>query len=211
MVGDGYSSILPKAQEETGIWEEGRGGSHGVALIQPVTLGLEYGETKRDLFPTKRLLFVNIEPVSTMLSFEDLQLVEAVMKRWSSARSTESSDKEEDNQSSTIPGPQPFNTRNYSRMEDDQVYDVVFYSDRLGLGLRMDGSKIVVNGIQNADHSKVIFTGDCLIGIGGDNFEGRSLAEVVKHLSESDRPISIKFRRTQLGSFPGHPTRLNPT
>ena len=50
----------------------------GVALIQPVTSGLEVCEIKRELFPTTRSASVNIEPVSTMLSFEDLQLIELV-------------------------------------------------------------------------------------------------------------------------------------
>lgn len=40
-----------------------------------MTLGLQFSEIKRQLFPNMRSVFINVEPVSTMLSFEDLELM----------------------------------------------------------------------------------------------------------------------------------------
>jgi SHR-binding domain of vacuolar-sorting associated protein 13 len=58
----------------------------GVALLQPVTAGLEYGRTNRSRFPTQRKVCIIIEPISTMVSFEDLQLIESVFNRWATGR-----------------------------------------------------------------------------------------------------------------------------
>ena len=51
----------------------------GVALLQPVTSSIEYGRTSRTRYPSKRFVCINIEPISTMVSFEDLQLIESVL------------------------------------------------------------------------------------------------------------------------------------
>ena len=53
----------------------------GVALIEPVTATIEFNQIQRDLHPTSRSLSMSLNPVSTMLSFEDLTLIEAVLRR----------------------------------------------------------------------------------------------------------------------------------
>ena len=53
----------------------------GVALIEPVTATIEFHQIQRELHPTRRSLSMNLNAVSTMLSFEDLTLLEAVLRR----------------------------------------------------------------------------------------------------------------------------------
>jgi len=60
----------------------------GVALLQPVTAGFEYGKSSRSRFPSERFLSVNIEPISTMLSFDDLQLIDSIAQRMTAERSS---------------------------------------------------------------------------------------------------------------------------
>jgi hypothetical protein len=185
IVGESFSALFPLSQEDQ-VDSSDTSDALGVALIQPVTTGLEYCEIRRDLFPTKRSVFVNVEPVSTMLSFEDLQLIEAVLKRWSSARSSKASSSDE----------HELNMEVQSRENEDwSTYDVVFHSQRLGLGLKTEANQTVVNSIQNAEHMGMITTGDTLVAIDGANFEKHTLQEVVKCLSGGKRPISIKFKR----------------
>ena len=191
MVGDAFSSVLPRASEDEQPENGDDDNALGVALIQPVTLGLEYSETRRDLFPTTRSLFANIEPVSTMLSFEDLQLIEAVLKRWSTERSNKS-------RADAFDGTTGTSGQAKTSVETYEHYDVVFYSERLGLGLKMENDQVVVSSIQNPKHSETISTGDSLIAVDRENFEGRSLAEVVNCLSARTRPISIRFSRLKV-------------
>ena len=47
----------------------------GIALIEPVTANLEFCQIQRDFHPTLRNISFRMEPVSTVLSFEDLDLI----------------------------------------------------------------------------------------------------------------------------------------
>lgn len=165
----------------------------GVALIQPVTTGIEYTQTERDLFPTRRSLLVNIDPVSTMLSFEDLQLVEVVLNRWSSGR-IKNPDKPT-NPSEFISKPEKTGEEKESAEEDAIQFEVVFNTKLLGLGLRTEGSQIVVSSIQNPEHSLQVNSGDVLIAVGDESVHNKSLEQTVKILAGSGRPITVKFER----------------
>lgn len=191
----------------------------GVALIQPVTAGIEFCRTKRSLFPTKRSLFVNIESVSTMLSFEDLNLIETVVTRLSSARSnrklhdkanhetdfislslSESSDADR-RELSFDPDLSTFNRVAATSLS--KSYQVTFAAQRLGLGLKNKGGQIIVNSIQDTGHVDSIRIGDRLTSIGTFECFGCSLDEVVQQLSSSKRPITLTFStRREYVSFP---------
>ncbi|MGK3754692.1 MAG: hypothetical protein ACI8RD_007001, partial [Bacillariaceae sp.] len=165
----------------------------GVALIQPVTTGIEYTQTERDLFPTRRSLLVNIDPVSTMLSFEDLQLVEVVLNRWSSGRSKNPDDPT--NPSEFLPKPEKMGEEKESAEEDAIQFEVVFNTKRLGLGLRTEGSQVVVTSIQNPEHALQVHSGDVLIFVGDESVHNKSLEQTVQILQGSGRPIIVKFER----------------
>lgn len=189
MVGE-YSSAFPRTMEEGNKDDNSAVGSAlGVALIQPVTTGIEYTELSRDLFPTKRSLSVNIEPVSVGISFEDLQLIETVTKRWSKKKVSGTEDVyaidsvDED----------------FEKFEPDvELYNVYFYTSRLGLGLKADIKGITVIDNRHSEHSQVIKIGDILTGIEGQDFKGRSLDDVVGHLSNCKRPVRVTFERTKV-------------
>lgn len=193
MVGDAVSTSSTAFQyEDTEENERHSSDALGVALIQPVTTGIEYSEIRRDLFPTHRSLFVNVEPVSTMLSFEDLELIEAVLKRWSSERSgsTPARDDRE------VSGTTKFEGGDKRSMEpafESREYEVVFRSARLGLGLKMDSGRIIVDSVQNSDYDELIAVGDTMLSIDGSGLDAKSLADAVKELSVAARPTTILF------------------
>ena len=54
----------------------------GVALIEPVSADFNFHQIKRKNFPLSREMYVNMESVSTTLSFEDIRLIESVFSRW---------------------------------------------------------------------------------------------------------------------------------
>ena len=151
----------------------------GVALIQPLGVGIEYMQFERALFPTRRSLVVNIDPVSTMLSFEDLQLVEVVLKRWSSGRNKRPP--HHNNHSCVLPKSGKFPQGEKSAEETTTMqFEVVFNTTLLGLGLvRTDGSQVAVNSIQNPEYTHQVNVGDVLISVGDENVRGKSLDQIV--------------------------------
>ena len=175
--------------------EEDEGGilsnALGVALIQPVTTGVEYSEIRRELFPTQRALFVNIEPVSTMLSFEDLQLIEAVLKRWSSKRAGDSSTAAETH--SRLRTAETAKTIPEGQASQKKTYSVVFTTKRLGLALKMELGQVVVRSVENAEHASQITPGDVMLQVDGATLEAESLSDVVRQLSNAKRPTTIRF------------------
>jgi hypothetical protein len=178
MIGGWIDTDIP-LMDEMGSLENGD--ALGVALIQPVTTGIEFTQTVRDLFPTRRSLVVNIEPVSTMLSFEDLQLVERVLNRWSKKGKKSAGPFRNDNITMDIPS--------------TEQYEILFKDTRLGLGLRTEGEKILVSSVQNNTFSREIKCGDALVAVDENQVAKKSLEQVVKMLTKAKRPVSIKFER----------------
>jgi hypothetical protein len=193
MVGDAISKSPPAFQyEDTEENERHSSDALGVALIQPVTTGIEYSEMRRDFFPTRRSLFVNMEPVSTMLSFEDLELIEAVLDRWSSKRSGSTSSGD-DRQVSGTAKYEGGDKRSMAPAFESREFEVVFHSARLGLGLKMDSGRIIVDSVQNSDYDELIAVGDTMVSIDGTGLDAKSLADAVQELSASARPTTILF------------------
>lgn len=188
MVGEGFSPSFISFSEDV---VEDKGDTLGVALIQPVTIGIEYMQIERDLFPTRRSLQINIDPVSTMLSFEDLRLVEIVLKRLSSDKGKTGSDSASNQQYILSPP----NVMNESVEKSRVHFQVVFNSTRLGLGLRTDGSHVVVNNIQNPAYDSQIDHGDILISVGHESVSNMSLDQIVRILARSQRPVTVGFER----------------
>ena len=161
----------------------------GVALIQPVTMGIEYNQTERYFFPTRRSLNVIIDPVSTMLSFEDLQLIEVVLNRWFSGRSK--------TLGNPISHPELVRTSGTTALEKElkeigsTQYEVIFSAKLLGLGLKAEGDQTVVNSTQNPN----VKTGDILMSIANESVQNRQLDQIVRLLAKSNRPITVKFER----------------
>eukprot|EP00536_Pseudo-nitzschia_multiseries_P004057 jgi/Psemu1/323294/estExt_fgenesh1_pg.C_650034 len=190
MVGAHYSSMFNTAYDDT---IEEVPDTLGVALIQPVTIGIECMQIKRGLFPTRRSLQVNIDPVSTMLSFEDLQLVEVVLKRWSSDRTKIPNDV--NNSQDLSPDPDK-NIEQESTREEIIQFEVLFETTRLGLGLRTEGTHVVVNSIQNSQYADEINHGDVLVSVGSESVQSKTLDQVVNILAGSGRPVAVGFERT---------------
>ena len=66
----------------------------GVALIEPLSAVFNFHQLKRKYVPLSRKMHVNMQAVSTTLSFEDIRLIEAVVSRWKVASEHEASGNE---------------------------------------------------------------------------------------------------------------------
>ena len=201
IVGSQNVGSFPDPSESVDVLNQGEG-SLGVALIQPVTAGLEYSESRRELYPTKRSVFVNVESVSTMLSFEDLNLIETVASRLSSSRSKREGKQNVGLESAHRSSSSSHLAERLSRVDQggsvDSVYEVIFETQRLGLGLKTVEGQTVVNSIQNEEYDDVIDVGDALLSVGGFDCAGCTLNEIVKRLAGSGRPVTLQFRSCNL-------------
>ena len=176
----------------------------GVALIQPVTAGIEFCQIRRDRFPTLETFSVNMEPVSTMLSFEDLTLMEAIIARWSPRKANANSLPIQGSSSHLDLARMPTEVASQPSYETAEVidgevknlsYDVTFQASRLGLVLKKASGDIVVERLQNAKEAESVQAGDTLTTINGISVESASLDEVVDRLASAQRPVKISFTR----------------
>lgn len=153
----------------------------GVALIQPVTAGVDFRQVSRERFPTIRSVNLNMEAVSTMLSFEDLSLINQLLRRWSpegkshNRRSKEGLDKKD---------------------EDTIQFDISVEAPRLGVELKNTIDGVVVDNIEAASTPTLaIEKGDRLVLIDGVDLSGLSLQSVVQMLAKRPRPMILTFVR----------------
>lgn len=176
----------------------------GVALMQPVTAGIEFCQIRRDRFPTLESFNVNMEPVSTMISFEDLTLLEAILERWSPRKKKSGSISIEGSSSQLDAHRMSTEMVSQSSFESVEVvggeekiirHDVIFQTDRLGLVLKKVSGAIVVEKLQNAEEAESVQAGDIITAINGVAIESPSLDEVVELLATSPRPVKISFSR----------------
>ena len=152
--------------------------SLGVALIQPVTAGIEFQQTSKERFPTVRSLNLNMESVSTMLSFEDLGLINQVVKRWSP-----------EGRSPEVQAQVEFDSPELKTTQ----FEEVFHTARLGLMLRKGSDGVVVDRVETA--SGLIEEGDRLMMINETNVAESSLDHIVQLLSKNQRPMTVRFQR----------------
>lgn len=179
-------------------------GTLGVALIQPVTVGIEFCRAFRSFFPTTRSLSVNMEPVSTMLSFEDLQLIEVVLRRWSARRNrnpienpkADASDDASFRERTKAARNRAHKLAAFGASKPSQImFEVAFQSNKLGLGLRKDSNGVVVDQVLDSEHSEQIRVGDILVSVNGFNVLSKSLSNVVQLLTNTPRPTNLRFCR----------------
>lgn len=149
----------------------------GLPLLLPLTVGIEFEQTSLSRGPKQRFLAISVNPLSIMLSNEDLQLVRAVTEAWTSNR-----------KATKNPGSsQPY------------LYDSVFLSERLGLGLRKENGHIVVDNVADSATHNFIRTGDLLYAVNGEvisNAAKITLAEIVSRLAMVARPLTLTFSRS---------------
>lgn len=169
----------------------------GVALIEPVTAGVQFCQIKRDRFPTLDSYSLNMEPVSTMVSFEDLTLIEAILGRWSS-KTTKSSSKERSSSNFDVQCFTPTfpNRDEMDGTEMQTIFHVSFEANRLGLILKKKSTgAVVVDSVQDVEKLNSVQPGDTLLAINGEGIGIVSLHDVVERLGSTPRPISVTFSR----------------
>lgn len=180
------------------IQEQAPNGGHmlGVALIEPVTAGVDFVQVRRDRFPTMRTVCVSMEPVSTMISFEDLTLIEAVLRRWSSGRGAD------ENFRLPEAASERFDEQENVAETAVNTFDIVFLSPQLGLQLRRNASGTLVDSIQDSKDTVGIEIGDDLIAINGEAVALKPLNDIVWLLKIVPRPTTLTFFRPSSPSVP---------
>lgn len=209
----------------------------GIALIEPLTASLCLSESVRELFPTNRFAKIQIDELSTILSFGDVDLIEKVLRRWLEERRRSSKEHYASNQSisehSIVPGPpstdlltmqsekiachssweKESNAPNIDSMggnrfietkcpSSQQLYDVVFNTDKLGLILRKKKSVVVVDKILLSDVTSCINTGDIVYAIAGIPLSSKTPFKMVaKNLESYPRPLKLTFLRPDCESL----------
>jgi len=189
----------------------------GIALIEPVTSTLEFTQVQRNLHPTRRSFNVGINPVSTMLSFEDLCLIEAVLSRMSkdgnravkdrhqrdeidsTKLSVSKHGKEIENQVNKSVFDAPSKKSMYAEISsymESIEYNVTFTSPKLGLVLRKSGDGFKVDKMLIHKQNERIKIGDTLITIDGMMISRLSFSEVRNLLETKPRPLHLTFRET---------------
>ncbi len=220
----GYFASQKQYKERDNFYPPGSKSTNhtlGVALIQPVTSSFEYCEIRKPNFPSTRTLFVTFDPISTMISFEDLDLIENIMIGWSSrkfSKKYETSRMEEDQveheskHSSEISRNVPKRTienenqsidnTNYAPVDQlgTQIYEIVFYEKKLGLALRSSGGSVVVDNVGIEKYIGKINLGDELVSISGQNVNRMSFQSIIDVLASSNRPLSLCFKRKNVNT-----------
>jgi len=149
------------------------GDNLGVPLLLPLTIGIEFEQKVYASSPKTRTLSVNVDSLSMMLSTEDSEVIDSVIKKWMRKSNSQ------------------VQSRTY-------VFDVIFDTERLGIGLRKEGGKVVVDHVGVASHQEVIESGDVLHAINGiliANGDKVALSDMVRRLATEPRPLTITFAR----------------
>jgi len=188
-----------------GSKEDSEDMSKAVALIEPVTATFEVKVESRSRFPTSRSLSLEIEPVATMVSFSDLNLIETVVRKSTRKKATNNNSHNESvplkpesrvqspANSSHIDSLQAFSrSSDYSMSKEELLtFDVAILTKKLGLELRKSGANIIVERSTNDK----IETGDILLCINGQSVERQSLSTIVNLFETTPRPLNITLSR----------------
>lgn len=150
----------------------------GVPLLLPLTisLGFEFEQNAPEGEPRRRCLSINVDPLSLILSNDDIILLQSVVAKISAKKAEES---EQSLQS-------PF------------AYDVVFTTIRLGLGLRKENGRIFVESVDDDNQQSEIAPGDALHSVNGEvvlDASGIGLSAMVRRLTLEPRPLTLSFLR----------------
>jgi len=183
-----------------GSKEDSEDMSKAVALIEPVTATFEVKVLSRSRFPTSRSLSLEIEPVATMVSFSDLNLIETVVRKSTRKKSHNEglplkpeSRVQSPANSSHIDSLQAFSrSSDYSMSKEELLtFDVAILKKKLGIELRKSGANIIVERSTNDK----IETGDILLCINGQSVERQSLSTIVNLFETTPRPLNITLSR----------------
>ncbi|GAX25821.1 hypothetical protein FisN_17Lh220 [Fistulifera solaris] len=146
-----------------------------IPLLLPLTIGMEFEQFQSPRYGVKRAVSVNVEPLSIVIGSDDLSLVRSVVHKWSRSSNIE------------------------KRTEElVDIFDVVFETERLGLGLRNEGGLVFVDSVKPATECKGIRVGDVIQGINGkptDYYNDGDFLGFVNQISILERPITLSLVR----------------
>ena len=162
----------------------------------------------RSRFPTTLSLTIEIEPVATLLSFGDVGLIEAVVKKWSKKKKAKAkSTKEKDiinSRRRSVPSALKVTKTNSSQFSKSSEvsgsvanqpisFDVVILTQKIGLTLRKSSTTVIVDTSSNPS----VQSGDILASINGTLVGRLPLPYIVNLFESSPRPLTITLQRVE--------------
>jgi len=187
----------------------------GIALIEPVYASMELSQRLKPLHPNQRTVNISMEPLSTLLSSSDFELIENLLKRWSNERglaekqrgaglkllgvlsesgAKDEAAKEREREAAAEAAKHAQQVyKSLSTLERVNDYEVKFRGSKLGLMLRKKGRLIVVEECKNPEMAGRIGTGDVLLAINGDSVRRVAFNTVITMLKELPRPLRVSF------------------
>ena len=189
-----YNNVQVLLKGKTGTSDEA-----GIPLIEPVTITGELLTASRTRFQTRRDVSVDIEPISTILSFSDLNLIEAVIRKWLNRKKKKKKEppKLEAEHLSPIAAQlnSHFHSPSENSEEDDLLphrFEVAILTQTVGLALRKTGQCVIV---ESSTINPNIEPGDIVITINRQNVSTMPLPSIARFVQELPRPLTIVFER----------------
>jgi len=181
----------------------------GVPLIEPVTVTGELSSSSRTRFQTRRDFSVDIEPISTILSFSDLKLIEAVIRKWLNRKKKNKKESSQLEAEPLSPIAAQLNSHFHNPSEnsdlDDllapQRFEVTILTQTVGLALRKAGQRVIV---ETSTLNPNIEPGDIVITINRQNVSTMPLPSIVRFVQDLPRPLTIVFERQSASQEGAH-------
>lgn len=195
-----YNNVQVLLKEKTG----GNSDEVGIPLIEPVTVSCEVLTASRTRFQTRRDVSVDIEPISTILSFSDLKLIEAVIWKWLNRKKKKKKEchthcppKLEAEHLSPIAAQlnSHFHNQSENSEQDDPLphrFEVTILTRTVGLALRKTGQCVIV---ERSTINPNIEPGDIVITINRQNVSTMPLPSIARFVQDLPRPLTIAFER----------------
>ena len=147
--------------------------SQSIPLLLPLTVGIEFEQKSFEAAPSRRSLVVNVDSIAAMVGVQDVHFIQSIAKKLS-----QRSDRK--NHESAI------------------GFDVVFHAERLGLGLRKEGNKIIVDNVDPQGDNKFIRSGDVVRAVNGVVISDTTeINQMKERLALEPRPLVVTFLRAE--------------
>lgn len=125
----------------------------------------------------KQSVSINVDPLSVVVGSDDVILIKSVINKWSSSSSA------------IRPGDLLY------------TYDVVFETDKLGMGLKNEDGLVIVDSVKQSSETKGVRVGDIIHGINGKSTEfynDDNFLDFVQRLSSLKRPVTLTLSRRKV-------------
>lgn len=140
---------------------------------------MELEKVQSPRYGLKQSVSINVDPLSVVVGSEDVNLIKSVLSKWSST-------------SKAIRAGELYDS-----------YNVVFETEKLGVGLKKEDGLVIVDSVKQDAESKGVRVGDFIHGINGKSVElyiDGDLIDFVNRLANVERPVTLTLSRQKATS-----------